>query len=85
MENQYQEIKLKLNNKKNTELRSQLQQIDICSEDGENMVEKYEDMMQRLMLITEDNSENDKVYCELFLYLGEQARSLLENAESKRK
>ena len=49
------------------------------------MVERYEDLLQKLMQLTEHDIANDQIYCELFLYLGWQARSLLEHAESKKK
>ena len=48
------------------------------------ILEQYEMIMEKMTELSEKSSKNDGIYCELYLYLGEHSRNMLQESETKR-
>ena len=69
IESQYQEMKVKMNKKKNSELKIMLDSLEELQDIGRSVLEQFDIMMEKMEDLSEKSTKDDGVYCELFLYL----------------
>lgn len=60
-----------------------LDNLDSIYEEQVSMLDQFEKMMEKMSELSENSTKDDGVYCQLYLYLSEHSRNLLQESETR--